>query len=87
MSELRLRADGLHWREVDGEVIALESRESLYLSTNASGLFLWRALAQGTTRDALVAELASRYDVALERARADVDSFLAELAGHGLLEP
>ena len=86
MSVLRLRNEQLDWREVDGEIVALETRNSVYLSTNPSGMVLWRALAGGTTREALVTELADRYEIARERAGSDVDLFLAELDRHGLLE-
>ncbi|MGH3004323.1 MAG: PqqD family protein [Gaiellaceae bacterium] len=86
MSTLQLRREALEWREVDGEIVALESRGSVYLSANRSGAFLWRALADGTTRDALVSGLAGEYRIDAELARRDVDRFLAELDEHGLLE-
>jgi hypothetical protein len=86
MNKLRLRRDGLDWREVDGEIVALESRRSVYLSANSSGAYLWRALAEGATREALVVGLADRYALDRVRAGADIDRFLAELDEHGLLE-
>jgi coenzyme PQQ synthesis protein D (PqqD) len=47
---------------------------------------LWDALAQGSTRDALADGLVGRYGIDRERALADVDAFLDELRGQGLLE-
>ena len=87
MSELRLRADGVHWREIGGEVIALEARSSTYVASNAAGAMLWRELAGGTTRERLVAGLVDAYGIDRARGEADVDRFLAELAAQDLLEP
>lgn len=86
MSTLQLRREALDWREVDGEIVALESRGSVYLSANRSGAFLWQALAEGATRDTLVSGLAAEYRIDAGLAQRDVDRFLAELDAHGLLE-
>lgn len=83
---VKLRQDRVHWREIDEEVIAVDVDSSTYLSTNGSGALLWLELAQGTTRDALVERLAQAYLIGSERAESDVDAFLAELSGQGLLE-
>ena len=85
MSELRLRDTDLHWREIDGEVIALEARGSTYLAANGAGTLLWRALVAGATRERLVDELVSVYGIERDRAVADVDGFVAALAEQGLL--
>jgi hypothetical protein len=85
VTELRLRGTDLHWREIDGEVIALEARGSTYVAANGAGTLLWRALAAGTTRDALVDELVDAYGIDRERAAADADRFLADLTAQGLL--
>jgi coenzyme PQQ synthesis protein D (PqqD) len=83
---VKLRNDRVRWREIDTEVVAVDIDSSTYLSTNGSGALLWLELAQGTTRDALVERLAQAYLIDAGRAEADVDSFLAELRGQGLLE-
>jgi coenzyme PQQ synthesis protein D (PqqD) len=85
MSELRLRDADLHWREIDGEVIALEARGSTYLAANGAGTVLWRTLVGGATRDQLIDELVATYDIDRGRAAADVDVFLRQLADQGLL--
>jgi hypothetical protein len=84
--DLKLRTADLHWREIDGEVIGLEARGSTYVAANPAGTVLWRALASGSTRDRLADELMRTYGIAPERAAADVDAFLGELAAQGLLE-
>ena len=52
-TELRLRNDDLAWRTVDDEMIAIDVRDSTYLTANDSGALLWNALAAGTTREEL----------------------------------
>jgi hypothetical protein len=79
MTLLRLRQSDLHWREIDGEVIALESRVSRYVATNGAGTVLWRALLAGTTRDGLADELVREYGIDRQRALADAERFLETL--------
>jgi hypothetical protein len=85
MTELRLRDTDLHWREIDGEVIALEARGSTYLAANDAGTVLWRALAGGSTREGLAEELVRAYGIDRERALADADRFIETLVQQGLL--
>jgi hypothetical protein len=84
--KLSLRRDDLAWRTVDDELVAIDVRGSTYLTANGSGLALWAALAEGATRDELVAVLTESYDVAAETAAADVDAFLAALEERELLD-
>lgn len=86
MTELRLRDTDLHWREIDGEVIALEARRSTYLAANGAGTVLWNAMVAGSTRERLADELVRVYGIERERAVADVDGFIAALAEQGLLD-
>jgi len=86
VSELRLRADRLHWLESDGEVVALDEESLVYLNANPTGSVLWQALARGTTRDELVRALLAEFDVDETTATNDVDRFLADLDARGLLE-
>jgi hypothetical protein len=85
MTELRLRDTDLHWREIDGEVIALEARGSTYLAANGAGTVLWRALVDGSTREGLADELVRAYGIDRERAAADADRFVDALVEQGLL--
>ncbi len=86
MTDLRLRADRLHWLESDHEVVALDEVALVYLNANPSGTLLWQALAEGTTRDALVKRLVAEFEVDEPTARGDVERFLTELDARGLLE-
>jgi hypothetical protein len=81
---LRLR-EGVEWRLVDGEVLALDTASSTFLNANRTGAVLWSALAAGGTRAELVARLVHAFDVDEEVAGRDVDDFLGALAVQGLL--
>jgi hypothetical protein len=82
---LQLRDADLDWREVEGELVALDLRESRYLAINRSGRVLWGALAEGATRDQLVERLVEAFGIERARAVADVDAFTAELESRDLL--
>jgi hypothetical protein len=82
---LRLRPDKLQWREIEGEVIALDQDAATYLAGNPTASLLWRALSEGTTRANLISTLTERFDVDATRAAADVDAFLQELRSNNLL--
>jgi hypothetical protein len=86
MTELRLRDADLHWREIDGEVIALEARGSTYVAANGAGTRLWHALVAGTTKEALTDELVRAYGIDRERAAADTEHFVAQLDDQGLID-
>jgi hypothetical protein len=81
----RLRDAELEWREVEGEIVALDLRESTYLSVNRTGTVLWPRLAAGATRDELIASLTASFDVDEESAGRDLDAFLGALRERGLL--
>jgi len=82
---LRLRDSDLDWREVEGELVALDLRESRYLSVNETGKQLWGALAEGATRDELVDRLAEASGIERSRAEADTDAFVSDLESRGLV--
>ncbi|MGO9958957.1 MAG: PqqD family protein [Solirubrobacteraceae bacterium] len=85
---LRLIDSAVTWREVEGEVVALSLERSEYLSANQSGAALWRMLAAGgASPRALAGALAERWGLEPERALADAQAFVGELAARGLVEP
>ena len=82
---LRLRDDRLEWRELEGEVLALDDATRVYLSVNRTGTVLWPLLAAGATREQLLARLVERFDVDEDAARPDLGAFLASLEAKSLL--
>jgi hypothetical protein len=85
MTRLRLRGD-LIWRSAGEEIVALDRKPGKYVSTNAAGALLWRALADGASRDELVSRLVAEFGIDADQAEQDVDAYLAELEETGLLE-
>lgn len=81
----RLRDAELEWRHVDGEVVAVDTRDWIYLSANESGRVLWEALVDGATRVELADALVASFTVERGAAESDVDAFLAELGRRNLL--
>ena len=82
---MRLRNDVI-WREAEGEVIALDGGARNYVSANATGALLWKALVDGASRAELVALLVTTYEIDAEMAARDVDDFVAALEASDLLE-
>lgn len=82
----RLKEEAVEWREVEGEIVALDLQRSEYLSINATGAVMWHALTEGATKEALVAKLCERFEVDEEQASSDVAAFVADLEGRNLLE-
>ena len=57
MATLRIRSRELEWREIEGEIVAVDLEKSTYLGLNETGTVLWAALAQGATLEELAARL------------------------------
>jgi len=82
---LRLRQEGLNWREIDGEVVVLDVEQSHYLNLNPTGSVLWLMLAEGATERQLIERLLQEFDVDEPTARDDVLAFLADCRENDLL--
>lgn len=82
---LCLREHDLDWRELDGEIVALDGCEGEYLSVRGTGAIVWRLLAQSAKRERLVDALVERYGIDAQQAGTDVDAFVSSLAERGLL--
>lgn len=54
---------------------------------NGTGACVWELLAHEHSVDELADAVAEQFDVTPERARADVQTFLDEIAKMGILEP
>jgi hypothetical protein len=85
MGVLRLREDALVWREIDGELVAVDVTASTYLGANHAGTLLWQLLADGASRQELADALVERFAIEPPRARADADAFVDVLEARGLL--
>jgi hypothetical protein len=86
MNDLRLRTRDLSWRDIDGEIVAVDVASSSYLSANPAGALLWSMLATGASRDELADRLVGTFGIERERADADVAAFLDSLSARNLLD-
>ena len=77
----------VHYRSLDGEGVLLDSRGDVYLGLNGTGAVIWESVATGGTVEDAARELTTRFEVSLEQARADVESFVERLTSRGILEP
>jgi hypothetical protein len=82
---LRLRSEGLEWRQVEDEVVALDTPTASYVAVNRSGAKLWAALAGGATREELIDTLVSEFAIAREQAANDVDAFVQMLVEQDMI--
>ena len=80
---LQLSPDALS-RELDGEVLVLDLRTSVYFGMTGTAARIWQLLEAGHDRDAIVSALAGEYDASGDAIAADVDAFLADLIARGL---
>jgi SOS response regulatory protein OraA/RecX len=83
---VKLRTDGVTWREIDGEMVILDLSSSTYLRTNQTGSTLMRLLAEDRSADELADELMKTYGISAEQAGADVESFVRVLEEKNLLD-
>lgn len=81
----RLRQQDLDWRDIQDEIVVLDTRAGVYLGLQGSGAALWRLLGESATRDDLVEALVTTYELDSTRAGEDVDEFLTTLNDRGLL--
>lgn len=64
----------------------LDLLRSRYLVVAGTGEAIWQDLVDGTNADDLVRSLCASFDVDADVARQDVESFVAQLSEHGLLQ-
>lgn len=82
---LKLRAEGLEFREIEGEIVALDLETSSYIGVNQTGGSLWALLQEGTDEATLVQHLISTFGIDESVARKDVRLFVSDLQSRGLL--
>jgi len=83
---MKLRADNLSAREIDGDIVVLDLTSSQYFTVSGSGVVIFERLEAGATEDELVAAVCAEYDVEPERARPDVRAFVQHLVAAGLID-
>jgi hypothetical protein len=73
-------------RQLGDEMIIMSARDSTLFSLNDVGLVIWEAADGCTPLEEIVKEkVCSEFAVTPEEALKDAESFVRELAGHGIL--
>lgn len=85
-AKLRLRTEGLDWREVGGRIVVLLPGDGGEIVVNRTGAVLWRLLAEGAEPDQLRDRLVEAFGIDRDAAERDVALFLTELRRRHLLE-
>lgn len=83
---MRLRTSGVSIRYLDREAVILDLDTSKYLSINATGAVILKALTVGAEPDEMVAAVVERFDIDRTAAESDVRTFLDTLRQLGLIE-
>jgi hypothetical protein len=86
VERFRLREQGLDWRTVEDEVVAIDLVAETYLGVNRTGRALWEALVKGATKEDLVQSLVDRYGIGYDDADRDVGQFIGALQKFGVIE-
>jgi len=76
----------LSWREVHGELVAIDSSNGEYHIFNSVGRLIWLSLAKGFSADEILVQIEMEYDVNKEKANSDLNEFVVDLCDRGLLK-
>jgi hypothetical protein len=84
LASFRIRETGLLVREVDGEVLVLDTEADRIHQLNASASFIWRQLANGASAEEISEHLANEFDVVEHQAQRDVAEILGQFVELGI---
>ena len=87
---MRIR-QGFVMRDVAGQAVAIatgEASKSFHgmVKLNDTGAAIWRGVEEGLDEAAIAECIAAKYEVDSDRARQDVDAFIARMREAGLVE-
>jgi len=71
--------------DIDEETVLMRLSDGDFFSLDGTGRAIWLAIDGRRGRDEIVALLAQQFEAPEEALAADVDRFLADLAGAGLV--
>jgi hypothetical protein len=75
------------WRDLDGEIVALDTIDSVYYAIAGFGAVLWPKLVVGASRQELVDKITTTFaQVQPDAASADVDEFIESCLGNRIIE-
>ena len=82
---LKLSSD-VEWTDVGGEIVLLDTRQSLFFSLNETSTAIWKRLQEGHTVNEVIGFLTQEYEADEPGVRTDVLIFVHALVRNGLAE-
>jgi hypothetical protein len=80
------RSSQIAARQLGDEMIIMSGRDSTLFTLKDVGLAIWKAADGSVPLEAIVRDkICAEFDVTPEEALKDAESFVRELAGHGIL--
>lgn len=80
------RSSAIAARMMGGEMMIMSATDSTFFTLNETATLIWQAADGTTPLSQIVAEkLCTEFDIDAETALGDVERFVEELAGHGIL--
>jgi len=76
---------GVMLREIDGEIVAFDSRVNLIHQLNGIASLIWRLATEGNSPDSIVEAIVAEHDVDRNAVLKDVDEMLVRLQSIGLI--
>lgn len=76
----------LSWRDVNDELVALNSVTGEYHVFNAVGRLIWLAVAQGKIEEEIIAEITNEFDVSVEEATIDMQNYFEDMTDRKLFK-
>ncbi len=88
-NELKIKG-GLITKNIAGKNIVVpvggEVNFSGMLTLNETGMFFWKMLEKGCTKEQLLSAVTNEYDIDEKTAAEDIESFIEKLKNTGILE-
>ena len=83
--------DGFMLRQIaENNIVVAVGKATLdfsgMITLNASAAFLWSLMQNEISVDELTAQMCQAYDIDFETAKADIDEFISQLKGAGIVE-
>ena len=68
------------------EAVLVDLNAKRYYTLNETAMLVWNCLEKGCTKEEILREMTSRYNVTPEHARASLENLLGALKSHMLLQ-
>ena len=72
-------------RMLGDEMMIMSPRDTTLFNLNDVGSVIWQSADGRTPLDDIIARLCDEFDVTPDMARQDAETFIQELAGHGIM--